>query len=215
MQLWRKLLPISTEDKALKLGFLQLSNAHLNSTALEKAWWDLEDFFIWFCVWFFFCPLLFAERSRNGKDKTVFPSFFLQVKQFCFIANTNGSAAVQNGFLDFAILKWKDENRVSLLLFLSFSHSDFLCSHCSNNFTTLLIITLFLSGQKVDKNIQRLEGTLLCRDQGSSSILETVVKLETIWPIYLLMEKPQAPGQLELCLPTFWKSPKLKLMTRC
>lgn len=82
-------------------------------------------------------------------------------------------------------------------------------------FTTFLTITLFLCGQKVDKNIQHLEGTLLCRDQGSSSILETVVKLETIWLIYLLMEKPQAPGQLELCLPAFWKSPKLKLMTRC
>lgn len=61
--------------------------------------------------------MLFAERKRNGKDKTVFPSFFLQVKQFCFIANTNGSAAVQNGFLDFAILKWKEEKEAIIAAF--------------------------------------------------------------------------------------------------
>lgn len=98
---------------------------------------------------------------------------------------------------------------------LCFSLSDFPFSHHSNNFTTFLIITLFLCGQKVNKNVQHLEGVLLCRDQDSSSILETVVKLETIWPIYLLVEKQQSPGQLELCLPVFWKSPKLKLTTRC
>lgn len=137
------------------------------------------------------------------------------MKQFCFIANTNGSAAVQKGFLDFAILKWKEEKLGNDCCFFSAFHTQTVCAHYAKNFTPFLIITLFLCGQKVHKNIHHLESTLLCRDQGSSSILETVVKLETIWPIYLLMEKPQAPGQLELCLPTFWKSPKLKLMTRC
>lgn len=61
-----------------------------------------------------------------AKTKQFPPSFFLQVKQFCFIAKTNGSAAVQNGFLDFAILKWKEESKViaavfSLLLTLRLS----------------------------------------------------------------------------------------------
>lgn len=50
--------------------------------------------------------LLFAEKNRNDKDKTVSPILFMQVKQFCFTANTNGSAAVQNGFPAFAILKY-------------------------------------------------------------------------------------------------------------
>lgn len=42
------------------------------------------------------------------------------MKQFCFIANTNGSAAVQNGFLDFAILKWKEEKEVIIAAFSQF-----------------------------------------------------------------------------------------------
>lgn len=68
---------------------------------------------------------------------------------------------------------------------------------------------------KGEQNVQSLEGVLLTGDQDSSSIRETVVKLETIWPIYLLMEKQWSPGQLELCLPTFWMSEKLRLMAKC
>lgn len=150
-----------------------------------------------------------AEKNTNGKDKTVSSSSFLQLNNFG-LQQTNRNAVFWKGFLNFTILK---EKRKSKVIFPAFSL--LLTLKLSNHFTTLLIITLFPCGQKVNKNVQCLEGRLLSRDRGSSSILETVVKLRTIWPIYLLLEKEQSPCQLELCLPAVWKSLKMELTTRC
>lgn len=111
--------------------------------------------------------------------------------------------------------------------FLSLSHQSWLLSpRVSSTQTPILSSTLIMIGAAsiitlfgvVKRWIQMFgfwKAILLLGDRNSSSISETVVKLGAIWPIYLLRQKPPSVGQLELGLPIFQKSPKLRLMARC
>lgn len=79
MQLWQKFPPISTEDKALKFGFSQLSNARLSTRALETAWWDLGGFLIglcgWFCLVYIFFFVVVCWKEQKWQNQSSFPQF--------------------------------------------------------------------------------------------------------------------------------------------
>lgn len=72
MQLWQKFPPLSTEDKAFKCGFSQLSNAHLSTTDLETAWWDFggSHLVAWLVLFggFFCCCLLKGTEMAKTKQ---------------------------------------------------------------------------------------------------------------------------------------------------
>lgn len=93
MQLRQKFPPISTEDKALKFGFPQLSNALLSTRALETAWWDLGGFLIglcgWFCLfWSFFCCCCLLKGTEMAKTKQFPPVSSCKWKSLGFLQQT-------------------------------------------------------------------------------------------------------------------------------
>lgn len=76
MQLWQKFPPLSTEDKAFKFGFSQLSNAYLTTTDLKTAWWDFggSHLVAWLVLFgFFFVVVCWKEQKWQRLNS--FPQF--------------------------------------------------------------------------------------------------------------------------------------------